>query len=164
MFQLDVLESKRRRRRRRRSSAPSVCLSVSLFLSPPPLWLFHLSLTNSSSGSQPLADSLSRQTKNHGNNHWKSPSGSKKGPPSLAAPAPSALFLFFYFFAQIWLKWEIGINKQMSSLKVGDRSFFFFDQAQAQASDDIRIEEFISSPLAERGDCSTHTHTQKCSC
>ena len=41
MFQLDVLESKRRRRRREKkkknlSSAPSVYLSVSLFLSPPP--------------------------------------------------------------------------------------------------------------------------------
>lgn len=41
--------------------APSLCPSVSFFLVP--LWLFHLSLTNSSSGSQPLADSLSWQQK-----------------------------------------------------------------------------------------------------
>lgn len=71
--------------------------------------------------------------------------------------------LFFYFF--IFLR-KFGWNGRSGSISKWAHSklaieVFFFDQAQAQASDDIRIEEFISSPLAERGDCSTHTHTHK---
>lgn len=55
VFQSGVLQSKKKRKKKQGSLSVSVCLS--------PLWLFHLSLTNSSSGAQPLVDSLSRQQK-----------------------------------------------------------------------------------------------------
>lgn len=74
------------------SRAPSPCPSVSL--SPPlafPLIFNKQQLRLSATGRQFVPT-----TKNHGNDHWKSPSGSK-GPPSRPSPTPSALWALCKF-------------------------------------------------------------------
>lgn len=82
---------KRKKKFKQASLSVSVCLPLSLSPLAFPLIFNKQQLRLSATGRQFVPT-----TKNHGNNHWKSLSGSK-GPPSLASPAPSALWAFCKF-------------------------------------------------------------------
>lgn len=85
VFQLDVLQSKKKKFKQ---LSVSVCLPLSLSPLAFPLIFNKQQLRLSATGRQFVPT-----TKNHGNNHWKSLSGSK-GPPFLASPTHSALCAF----------------------------------------------------------------------
>ena len=139
-----------------------MCLSVSLFLFPPPL-AFPLIFNKQQLG----LSATGRQFVPTNKKPWQQP---LEGPvrfqkmSALSGCSGSLWSLspfFFFFFLQIWLKWEIGINKQMSSLKVGDRSFFFFLIKRRLK---LRMISGLRSLLAhlwlrEATVARTHTHT-----
>lgn len=126
VLQSAVLQSKKREKRKKKQGS----LSVSVCLSP--LWLFHLSLTNSSSGAQPLVDSLSRQQKTMATSAGR------------ACPVPKVCPLWLPQLSSFGHRLE-SITKQLKeaerSLRSRNRTALCLDE---------KVKQFSRSPLSQR--------------
>lgn len=119
-----AVKKKGKRKKKQGSLSVSVCLS--------PLWLFHLSLTNSSSGAQPLVDSLSRQQKTMATSAGR------------ACPVPKVCPLWLPQLSSFGHRLE-SITKQLKeaerSLRSRNRTALCLDE---------KVKQFSRSPLSQR--------------